>query len=251
MLNIIWRNTTSKDSTTDKFLRNIFFVAPIIYIISIFTSFTVLYWYNGWDAYTTIFYSTQNLLGCLYGVPDYPNPSSKFLTLIIYLWGYILQATAVGVLATAIVDNVTQIERKKARNLVICDIDGDGEVGIIDLSYYHYLRVLDYLGFYNPQIVSKYMVLGVALIWIILGAAYAHLYEEYSIIESLFFAIATIAQFGAPAPPCEQKVVSSSGSVTFEDAVDPTHCSLKPFRAAFFTVYIMIGVPLFNIVLGT
>ena len=76
---IRWQKSVQSKDSTEAFLRNIFFVAPIIYAISLVVSFFAMYLYNGWDIPTTMFYATQSLLGCLYPVPEPPNDVSKLI----------------------------------------------------------------------------------------------------------------------------------------------------------------------------
>jgi hypothetical protein len=142
--------------------KNIFFVSPIIVIVSIFIGTLFYFIVNPWNLATSVYYAIQVLLGCMYGTPVETSWESKYFTLFYYIWGSILLAGAIGAYASTIVENIIQIERKKSKIITPDDIDGDGVIGIIDITNFNMnllvASFLEYIGWTSKQNRSPYII---------------------------------------------------------------------------------------------
>jgi len=180
------------------------------------------------------YYSTQALLGCMYGVPGNIDMMSNVFTLITFIYGSTMLAGALGVLATNVVDNATKQERRRMKLYSPIDEDQDGIVGINDWVHFYINNILVIVGWNGHS--RKYLTFLIMTCWVLVGVYYGTVYEKWDLGQSFYFSIAAISGSGAAPPLCI--------------GTDDDHCTLGETRALFMTFYLVIGVPLFTLTLG-
>ena len=190
--------------------------------------------HENWDIYTSTFYSTQALLGCMYGVPNNIDMFSNVFTLILFIYGSTMLAGALGVLATTVVDNATKQERRRMKLYSPIDEDNDGIVGINDWVHFYINNILVTVGWNEHY--RKYLTLLLMTCWVLVGVYYGMVYENWELGYATYYSVAAISGSGAAPPVCV--------------GADDDNCTLGKARASFMTLYLVIGVPLFTLTLG-
>lgn len=214
---------------------SLLFIVPFIFISSVLLGSLFYCLHEDWDIYTSIFYTTQALLGCMYGVPGtVDDMASNIFTLLIFVYGSTLLAGSIGYLATNAVDYAIKQQRQRLKLYTPVDEDHDGIVGLIDWLQFYINNTLVFIGWNNHH--RKYLTFIAMFVWIFIGVYYGMAFERYDMLYSVYFSIAAISGSGAAPPACIGD--------------DDSNCSLGSYRAMFMIIYLTVGVPLFTLTLG-
>jgi hypothetical protein len=127
---------------------------------------------------------------------------------------------------------VSAKERKFLREAV--DFDGDGKVGLKDYLGYLWYSFKILIGWYTNRMRVKIVL--AAVVWVFVGVAYGLLFENWSFIQSVYFATSALSTAGLQTPSC--------------NGGDEYNCSLGKIRGSYLGIYILIGVPLYACAVG-
>lgn len=171
----------------------------------------------------------------MYGVPNEVDHLSQGFTLGMYLLGTTLFATAIGTYASLVVHEAIMLVREPPPPADKPeDLDEDGRVGVQDYITWRIGMVFKFIRWEEYK--SRYVTLGLTAGWFLFGCLYASVYEGSGLFMAIYFALGAMSCSGSPPPVCI--------------GADATQCSLGTFRAAFYTVYILVGAPLFALAMG-
>ncbi len=96
--------------------ENSFLIGVLVFFASFAIGILFYCFVNNWDFYLSYYYASTVLLGTLYLVPVDNNPYSQVFTLLYFLWGMVLMASALAVSAQAVLERAVKIasdERKR------------------------------------------------------------------------------------------------------------------------------------------
>lgn len=210
-----------------------YFFAPFLFLLSLIPAILFYKFHNEWEWSTSIYFSVQVLFGELFGVPNEPTRSSQYFTLGFFLWGALLTAGAIGSFSAHVVYNTIKEVRRKSRYVALEEVDDDGIITYYDYFKYWWHNLSAYLRWNENRL--KYLTILACLCWTLFGIMYGVIYERIDFSSAIYLAVGVISCAGIPAPLCEG---------------DTTSCELGIIRAWFYTIYIMVGVPLFTFTLG-
>jgi hypothetical protein len=208
-------------------------------------------------------------------VPGNKSPVADVFTVFYYIYGAFFLAGILGQYVGVLVSNAPEIAATERKKLMECpespiDTDQDGYVGLCDHIEFHKLRLMQRIGWEANK--WKYITFGFVIVWIGVGVLYGMVMENKEFGSALFFAVSTIA--GACyvgtvcnplslslflSPPLTSSLslsVSLSISLSFSgpgpecDGSDDTNCEIGMTRELLLTCYVLIGYPLFTILLG-
>lgn len=219
---------------------NIYFVVFATFFLSI--CFGIIFYSNwhDWQISTSFYYSSQVLLGNMYGIPVEMDSFSQVFTMIFFLWGTALIATF-HLVATS--NEFLHLQRLSnllpvplATPLSSLDMT-DGSRTNSRFLERNWKWLFESI---RSNFQSSYITAVCSVIWVILGTLFGVFYEKWTVAESLYFAVGAMSAAGIPNPSC------SNGDDEFPLAT----CQLGPFRGCALGVYLIVGVPLFAFTIG-
>jgi hypothetical protein len=219
----------------NSFLAKLSLIAPLVLVLSLVIS-TIFYKnHHDWDYPTSIFFATQTIVGVMYGVPSENDRVGKIFTMFAYIIGTTFVATATGAYVTVVVQAAVLRARERLH------LSNPQPGSFISLSGGHHIhttsrgaKLLDIVLYDDYK--YKFYVFFTAFFWYLLGVAYGLVYEGYFLTDAMLFALGAMACAGNPPPPCF--------------GVDESSCSVGTFRSLFLTLYLIIGTPLFTLMMG-
>jgi len=226
---------------------NIYFVVFATFFLSI--CFGIVFYSNwhDWQISTSFYYSSQVLLGNMYGIPVELDGFSQVFTLVFFLWGTALIATF-HLVATS--NEFLHLQRLSSllpvptattstSQLITPNSDSSSSGGI---GFHRFLQRIwrRFLEFIRSNFQSSYLTATCSVIWVILGTLFGVLYEKWTVAESLYFAVGAMSAAGIPVPSC----------LNGDDEFPLATCQLGPFRGCALGVYLIVGVPLFAFTIG-
>jgi hypothetical protein len=226
---------------------------PLMIFFSIFTGVVFYHYMNSWSISTATFYAVNTLLGELFMVPGNKTPVADVFTVLYYIYGAFFLAGILGQYVGVLVTKAQEMaatERKKLMEIPEnpIDTDQDGYVGFWDHFEFHKMKLQQKIGWETHQ--WKYITFGIVILWICVGILYGMFMEHKEFGSALFFAVSTIA--GACYVGKSLSLLETTHPRTGPecDGGDDTDCDIGMVREILLTVYVLIGYPLFTILLG-
>eukprot|EP01034_Spumella_vulgaris_P036957 gene36957-45590_t len=171
------------------------------------------------------------------------NPAEKDDWSKLFTIGYVLVGSSVvsgclGLFASTIIFTKVSVVAKDVslENMTMKDAELD-RITIRSFSLYHWHRFKLAIGWYTNR--SRIITLVMFTIWMGLGTAYGMVFEHWSFITSLYWAITTASTGGLQSAPC---------AADTDDMYK--HCDMGNVRGSLMGVFMMIGVPLYACTLG-
>ena len=81
---------------TIKWYTQLYFLGPLILIISLAIGISFYVFYNGWSLSSATFCASATLMGSIFGVPDQPTDLGAAFTIIYYIYGISLVSSILG-----------------------------------------------------------------------------------------------------------------------------------------------------------
>ncbi len=216
------------------------YILSDIYIVSIsFYAFWTLcgvLWYKyywRWTWATAYYYTMDAGLSIGFCSPAEKDDWSKLFTIVYVLVGSSVVSGCLGLFATSVFSNkVTLVQVAHEFGAIGFQEDGVITVkSVIRCLWYHFKY---FIGWYSNR--ARTIVIAVFVGWMGLGTTYGMVFENWSFITSLYWAITTSSTGGLQSAPCE------SG--------DEYTCSMGNVRGTLMGVFMMIGVPLYAAAIG-
>ena len=235
-----------------------YFYGPLVVFISLIAGICVYRVNNGWPWSMCFYYAAQALVGDMYAVPGDETDNSKNFTLGYFIYGEFLLAATFAVLFDSLIESSKDIqlsERLKVISekyysnksyrydnpndtieksyhegtLTCTDIHDNSEAAALNIE-----NLLVYIDW--PTYRKKYIYVVTLMFWIFIGVIYGYLMEGWDFYVSLYYAIGAISTAGVFPPNC------IGGS-------DDYNCEMTSLQATLAGIYVIIGVPLFEVTL--
>lgn len=217
-------------ASREREVQNIAIIAPFVFFSSLIVGTAFYSIFNSWNLDVSFYYATQVILGNMYGVPSEPNYWSPVFTLVLFVWGTSMIATAIGALISQIVTKTLKTIAEERREIVdyITQEQGDDQhynSSNTNKAWLFFKGFLVTIGWFDHT--SKYVTAIAAFAWYLVGILYGTLFERWDLSHSSFCALSAMAANGL-CPPDASKDGTVNGT-----------------RAILYGTYILIGVPLF------
>ena len=228
-------------SCSSSVLENLLYIVPVAVVVSLCVGTAVYVKLNKWPVSLSLYYATQVLFGCNFGVPTEPSSDSPYFTLGLYLWGSTVFAGTVGAFASHLVSHASLVSKDERTKLRALQGGGGGGLGGGGLgggaeSILHSQTLFEQ----RMQLAS----VGAALLWLLAGTWIWSFFERESVADAAFFALGAMSTAGFPAPVCFPQPDDGGAA---DDAID---CWLGPSQSLLLALYIAVGAPLFTFAFG-
>lgn len=211
------------------YLDNLTVVVTVLFGVSVGLASVFYSLRHKWQLSTSLFYATQAITGCMYGVPEEKDSVSQVITMVLYILGSSIVTGALSVYLTSVVDGAIKKSRKKG--LYISQTSKTDTVSLVDSLK----KSIDW----EDNRATIY-IFTATFLWIIFGVFYGVLFEKYDFAEALYSSIAAISASGTHPPPCLMSETDTGSEL----------CQLGSIRGYFMSLYLLVGIPLFSLTLG-
>jgi hypothetical protein len=154
------------------------------------------------------------------------------------MYGISLFTAIIGAIIGSMITRAPLISAEARRKIAQMeqpeDTDGDGEIGLNDYFFFLRVRFLELIGWEEYNL--NYLVTAAALTWVVLGVLYGVYIEGWDVNHSIYFAMNAVSMAALADPPCEDG--------------DSSHCDVGFYRGLAMSLYLIIGVPLFTLMLA-
>ena len=197
-----------------------FYVLPVLLWLAVATTFYTIH--NEWTASESFYYAVQSGLSIGFGVIPETDDVSRLFTTFHVLCGALGMTVMLSLLAEAALANIeTKVRMESLSKLLLHDRHNNNNKNNSDAAEIKDMHRSTLCAQLLSGVVSV-EVLG-AVVWLSIGSYCGYVYQEFTIIQSIYFAV----------------TAASTGGL---EGVERTDLSL--FWAA---LYCLIGVPLFGI----
>lgn len=177
---------------------NVYWIVLFVFLTSLCVGIIFYSTYHEWEFSTSFYFASQALLGNMYGVPEEPDHISQAFTICYYLWGNIL-IVVFQLVASKKRAKPTQIdiEINLTEGAIYDKTDKVRKPTTCASCLFAMGRIL------YEKASSRYAVMVLAVLWIFLGTAFGYVYEKWTFLKSLYFAVGAMSASGFPIPICE------------------------------------------------
>jgi hypothetical protein len=212
-------------------LDDLTIVVTVLFGVSVGLASVFYSLWHKWQFSTSLFYATQAITGCMYGVPEEKDPVSQGITMVLYILGSSIVTGALSVYLTSVIDGAIKKSRKRGLYTAPLQASKTDTVSIVDSLG----KSIDW----EDNRATVY-IFSATLLWIVVGVFYGVLFEKYDFAEALYSSVAAISASGTHPPPCLMP----------DTATGSDSCQLGSIRGYFMSLYLLVGIPLFSLTLG-
>ena len=213
-------------------VRSSFTVAPLVVTASILGGAVVYQSLNHWSFAWSIYYATQAVFGVMYGNLQQSSPLGDGFTLLLYIGGSSLCASAVGAfLSSALQDAalVASDERRKHRASFVGSRSSLSAPESAPVSDEGLSETMQSMSVFHSG--SRKFFTFAIVAWVALGTVATALFKGVEFTRALQIALGAVSAAGSPSPSADVSSFSDTESLAL-------------------ALYISVGVPLFAAALG-
>ena len=239
---ILRRQELKQNEKKNPLIQALDFIASDIYLFSTLTYafwiFCGLVWYkyySNWTWATAYYYTIEAGLSIGFCYPAEKEDWSKLFTIFYVLIGSSVVSGCLGLLATSLVSTRVSLVAAQHGLGAMNYRNEDNQITFTSVSKWLWYHTKYLSGWYTHR--SRTIIVAAFIIWMGLGTAYGMVFEHWTFITALYWAVTSSSTGGLQSPPCE------SGSDEFT-------CNMGNLRGTLMGIFMMVGVPLYAAAIG-
>lgn len=213
-------------------LTNVYAFVFLTY--SLWTLLGILFYkyYDNFTTSTAYYYAMEAGLSIGFCNPSEKDDWSRLFTIFYVLLGSCFVSGAIGIVAASILSANPSLVRVQHEFGAFGMEDESGKltVGSFFRFFWYHLKLL--VGWYTNR--SFFVTTMLFVVWVTWGTAFVMVFENYSLITGVYWAITTISTGGLQSPACL-------------DGTDGLTCDIGAVRGGLMGFYMMLGVPIYAI----
>lgn len=216
----------------ERFISNVYLFCLSVYAVWILLGILWYMYYDKWTSATAFYYAMDAGLSIGFCNPAEKDDWSKLFTIAYVLIGSTVISGCLGVFASVVVFAQVSVARDYSLENMTMKDPVEDKITLKSFANYAWYCFKLGIGWYSNR--SRVILTIIFTIWMSLGTAYGMVFEDWSFITALYWAITTCSTGGLQSAPCIN-----------EDNNGGTTCDMGTLRGSLMGVFMMIGVPIY------